>query len=186
MAETLTQRMSVEEFLRLPETDEKLELVNGALERLMPPSYDHSRDQVRLGSRLLRYCEERQPRAEVLTELDVPTIEFSARRPDISYYSPEHRDRVERPGGRLLGPPTLCIECVSPGEESRDYEDKLLEYARAGVEHYWIVDRERHSVETYRLDGDRYQLAARFGRGETLTSPLLPGFELPLEELFVD
>ena len=48
------------------------------------------------------------------------------------------------------------------------------------------MDRERHAVETYRLDGDRYQLAARFGRGETLTSPLLPGFELPLEELFVD
>ena len=186
MAETTTLRMSVEDFLSLPETDEKLELVDGVLERLMPPAYDHSRVQARLTARLIVYCEENQPGAEVLTELDIPTIEFSARRPDISYYSPEHRDRVERPGGRLLGPPTLCIECVSPGEESRDYEDKLLEYARAGVEHYWIVDRERHTIETYQLDGDRYQLVARFGRGETLTSPLLPGFELSLKELFVE
>lgn len=47
------------------------------------------------------------------------------------------------------------MEIVSPGSETQDTTDKLGEYAKAGIPHYWIVRLDRAGVsiiERYRLD----------------------------------
>jgi Uma2 family endonuclease len=53
----------------------------------------------------------------------------------------------------------------------------------SGVGELWLVDTPANTVLVYRkvesLDG-----ASEVGPGETLTSPLLPGFALPIDELF--
>lgn len=50
----------------------------------------------------------------------------------------------------------LAIEVVSPESESRDRETKPYKYARAGIPHFWLVDRnglEKQPVmRTYELD----------------------------------
>jgi Uma2 family endonuclease len=58
-------------------------------------------------------------------------------------------------------------------------------FDRQGVREYWIVDPEADAVAVYRraLDGTMplaTTLAA--SQGETLTTALLPGWELPLEK----
>ena len=50
---------------------------------------------------------------------------------------------------------------------------------------YWIVDWVARTLEVYRRDGEQLALAATLFDGDTLTSPLLPEFALPLAELFV-
>lgn len=89
-------------------------------------------------------------------------------------------------GGKLHGAPELVVEVLSPGKRNiaRDRETKLKLYARRGVEEYWIVDWPRHAVEVFRRAGTLLAPAATLRLGETLTSPLLPGFALPLERLF--
>jgi len=186
MSHVLTRRMTVEEFLARPEGDAKVELVDGRVEQHMPPRWDHGMDQLTLGASLRGHLRRADPRGVVTVEAELPTGPHSVRRADVMYFGPDSLDYLDRATGRITGPPDLVIEIVSPGATGRDYVDKLDEYARTGIPHYWIVDRERHTVETYELEGDAYRLVARFGRGEALTSPLLPGFSLPLAELFVE
>jgi Uma2 family endonuclease len=46
----------------------------------------------------------------------------------------------------------LVIEIVSPGSEAMDELVKRHEYARAGIERYWVVDRDAaQTVTLYRI-----------------------------------
>ncbi|MEO3788916.1 Uma2 family endonuclease [Nonomuraea sp. B10E15] len=49
----------------------------------------------------------------------------------------------------------LVVEIVSPGSITQDTVDKVAEYAKAGIPHYWIVHLDQTGVSTierYRLD----------------------------------
>ena len=51
---------------------------------------------------------------------------------------------------------------------------------------YWVVDPELDVVRVYRRDGDRFGGRVELSReaGDVLTTPLLPGLELPLTRVF--
>ena len=57
----------------------------------------------------------------------------------------------------------LVIEIVSPGSEAMDEMVKRLEYAKAGIPHYWIVDRDApQTVTLHRLSGSgQYEVATK-------------------------
>jgi Uma2 family endonuclease len=80
--------------------------------------------------------------------------------------------------------PTIAVEFVSGShrDRQRDYVDKRQEYIAAGVAEYWIVDRFRRTLTVVRPgpNGPVDQVVAEAG---TFTTPLLPGFELPLAPL---
>ena len=82
--------------------------------------------------------------------------------------------------------PELAIEVLSPGSanERRDRESKLALYSRRGVNEYWIVDWRRHTVDVFRRVDEALTRVATLGDGETITSLLLPGFELPVVGLW--
>ena len=90
--------------------------------------------------------------------------------------------------GHLHAAPELVVEVLSPGRanQRRDREIKLGLYSRRGVGEYWIVDWPDRRVELHRREGNQMRPLAALGLGDTLTSPLLPGFALPLERLFAD
>ena len=84
--------------------------------------------------------------------------------------------------------PALVVEVLSPGHKNAecDRETKLTLYDRRGVREYWIVDPAGRTVEVYRRAEGALRLAATVLPAETLTSPLLPGFALPVADLFED
>lgn len=49
-------------------------------------------------------------------------------------------------GTHLARPPLLVVEVLSPGSIDRDLVHKRDDYARAGLEHYWVVDPEAPRV----------------------------------------
>ena len=79
----------------------------------------------------------------------------------------------------------LAIEIVSQSLEDRerDLVTKRIEYARAGVQEYWIVDPEQETVTVLSLSGDVYSDGDLFGRGNVVTSSLLPELALPVAEI---
>lgn len=89
-------------------------------------------------------------------------------------------------GTRHAGPPDLAIEVRSPGTWALDVGPKLRRYEAAGTAELWLVDPPAHSVLVFRRDdsGAGFAAAVDVGAGERLTSPLLPGFALSLDELF--
>lgn len=103
------------------------------------------------------------------------------REPDIFFLSKEHIDRA---GEKVYGVPDLAIEVLSAGTEQVDRGEKHLEYARAGVREYWILDPDGQNIEVYILRKNVYQLKGKFKSGEVAGSELLPGFEVNVSEVF--
>ncbi len=106
--------------------------------------------------------------------------------PDAIWISVERMERFTDEAGHFIGAPELIIEVLSPGaaNERRDREAKLKLYSSQGVEEYWIVSRELQQVEVYRRENVVLKRAATYTAQDTLTSPILPGFECLVQRLF--
>lgn len=103
---------------------------------------------------------------------------------DDHVYKPDVWWTAEPPDGtRHDGPPDLAVEVRSPGTWHRDIGRKLEEYRRSGTKELWLVDTPASTVLIHRVGA--YD-ALELGPGEQLTSPLLPGFALPIDELFAE
>ncbi len=84
-------------------------------------------------------------------------------------------------------PPDLVVEVRSPGTWALDLGPKRSGYEASGVTELWLVDPPARSVLIHRrshADVANFDVAAEVGPGGTLTTPLLDGFALPIDELF--
>jgi Uma2 family endonuclease len=77
--------------------------------------------------------------------------------------------------------PEIVAEVLSPSETPRMIQRKLEQYFRAGVKETWIISTSTQSVEIWTSPAHSAHKIAGVG---SLTSPLLPGFAVPIEELF--
>jgi len=107
--------------------------------------------------------------------------------PDVVWVSAARLQRLRHPDGKLYGPPELVIEVLSPGADNadRDRRAKFQLYGQGGVDEYWLIDWQQHVVEVFRRDDGQLRLTAQWRDGDTITSPLLPGFALPVTELWL-
>jgi Uma2 family endonuclease len=106
--------------------------------------------------------------------------------PDIVWVSHQRRRSGLDSAGHLRIAPELAVEVVSPGSrnEQRDRAFKLTLYSRQGVREYWIIDPRQRMVQLYRREDQMLELVATLWSADTLTSPILPGFELPVADLW--
>lgn len=63
----------------------------------------------------------------------------------------------------------------------------MRSYEAGGLPELWLVDDAARTVLVYRRSAPRsprFDVALELGEGTALTSPQLPGFELPIDRLF--
>lgn len=86
----------------------------------------------------------------------------------------------------VRGTPDLIVEILSEATRKRDEVTKRKLYERYGVQEYWLVDPELETVKILRLSGDHFVWAAELAKEtqDVLTTPLLPGFSVPVTDLF--
>lgn len=85
---------------------------------------------------------------------------------------------------KLDEPPTIVVEFVSKAKRShlRDYEEKRREYEKLRIPEYWVFNRFEKSLTVFVLAGTRYRKQV-LGVTEKHSTPLLPGFEVPIARL---
>ena len=77
--------------------------------------------------------------------------------------------------------PDLAVEVLSKGNTEAEMERELDDYFAAGVQLVWFIDPATESATVYEDRDQRHRVL----RDESLTGGnVLPGFELPLAELF--
>jgi Uma2 family endonuclease len=101
--------------------------------------------------------------------------------PDIAIVLP---DRLHLATGRALsGTPNIVMEVVSEGSIEIDYVKKRALYARTGAREYWIIDWLRQALEVWTFTEQAARVVT-YTIGQTITTPLLPGVSISVEDLF--
>jgi Uma2 family endonuclease len=79
---------------------------------------------------------------------------------------------------------SVIVEFVSKGKRNwqRDYVEKRDEYMAIRVKEYWLIDRFKRILTVFTRHGKRVKTRV-VREDEVFTTPLLPGFELPLAHL---
>jgi Uma2 family endonuclease len=136
-----------------------------------PPSFREYRDRS-AGSPIQIYT-------DVIVALSLESRRLYA--PDVTVILPGNpgtvRDRM------VAGAPDIVIEVLS-SDRNRDLARKRQVYAEAGIPHYWICDLRRDPLTLLGIQVRTYVERAMLTAEDTLTTPLLPGFAIPLSGIF--
>lgn len=98
------------------------------------------------------------------------------RQSDLLFVTNQQAHLIEKT--HLNGAADLVIEIVSPESFSRDRGEKFVEYERAGVKEYWLIDPDRESIEFYQLGVDSRYHAALLNTENIYTSKIVQGFRM--------
>lgn len=172
------------------ELDEMVEIINGRLFKMTPaPGRLHQKVALKLGSSLLQFLKEKT--CEVyLAPFDVRLPKTSIKNEEIyTVVQPDicvicDKDKLDNAG--CLGAPDLIVEILSPGNNKKELEHKYEVYQESGVEEYWIIQPIEQTLLIYTLQNGRYVSSRLMTSGDVVTSSVLTGFNLDLEEFFKD
>jgi Uma2 family endonuclease len=175
------RRLTLDEFLALPEEKPALEFEDGKATQKVSPKARHSGLQTDLAERFNRLARRRKL-ARAFAELRV-TLEGQSYVPDISVFRWERIPRLS--DGTLVDdvliPPDITVEIVSPGQRVNALVRRCLRYVGLGVQIALLVDPDDESVVLFRRDTAAVALR---GPDPIELDEVLPGFKLTVAELF--
>lgn len=183
MSRVSTIKMTARQFLELGEDPPgvRLELVDGEIAVSPSPVPDQAYTMLALGSILKAHIDQ-NGLGMLLPDVDTIFGEHDVRRPDLFYF---RKSRLHFIGEKAIhGPPDLCIEVLSAGNERSDRRDKFKLYATGNVKHYWIVDPKQKTIESYVLHSGKYTGRVRGSGSDVVQLPPFPKLKIPLAKLW--
>ena len=174
--------VTAEELERLPDDDNRFELVRGRVIRMSPVGFTHARIVARL-CHLLGEHVRRHQLGVVGTELGVKLASNpdTVRGPDVTFIRRERIPAVP-PRGFWTGPPDLIIEMLSPDDRFADVRAKVDEYLRSGVPLVVVIDPDRETALMARAGTAPGSVQGHDARLEL--ADIVAGFSCALREVF--
>lgn len=178
--------MTYEEFLALPDDGKHYELIEGELVLNPAPNLKH---QAIIGNLYLAfrlYLDQHRSGKVFVAAVDVVLSIENVLEPDVLVVLNDRASRLQKKN--VQGAPSIAVEVLSEGSRRKDEVTKKRLYERFGVDEYWIVDPEIDRVKIYRRAGDVFERAIEINTdtGGTITSTLLPGFALDVNNVFAE
>ena len=175
-------RMTLAEFLDLPEQEKRCELIDGVVYMAAFPIPDHQFLAMVLSGHMFQQIME-TGLGIVYQVAGVVVSHNSALGPDIVVV---RQERVGIIGATVIdgGPPDIAVEVLSSNRHA-DLVRKRELYEAAGVPEYWILDGDADMLSQLELGDDGvYRERAVLTAADTLTTPLFPEFSLSLAQVF--
>lgn len=168
MSDQTTIRMTADDYLQLPESNQPQQLINGEVIMSLSPVSGHQRAVFRIS----KYVDRIKPNGEVFfAPMDVHIDGINVYQPDI-FWIAENSLCVER-DGYFYGPPDLVIEILSPSTALIDKKDKFKVYQAQSVKEYWLVDILAPYIEIWQLRDGKFTQWGVYGPDEQFTSAVL-------------
>jgi Uma2 family endonuclease len=117
-----------------------------------------------------------------VTPFDVQLSSKDVFQPDVFVVLNAHLSRIQRK--KMIGAPDLVVEVASPSTALLDRVSKYEKYAEAGVQEYWIVNVEAHTVQISVLEPDEYHSLGTFRGEQILPSRIVPNLPVGVEQFF--
>jgi Uma2 family endonuclease len=157
------------------------ELLRGNLLMMSPTGVPHAIVHTRITGSLWTQCDQRKlGRTLIEAGLILSRSPDSLLAPDAMFFPADREIRLS-PEGWAETMPRLVVEIRSKNDTLRELVEKAQLYVSAGVELVWIADPQRRIVTVYRLGAEPGEL----NLSDVLADDaMLPGFRLPLVELF--
>lgn len=166
--------MTYEEFMALPvEKYKHYELVEGELFVNPAPNYRHQNVIGNIYHAFRIYLAQHRIGETMMAPADVVLSRDNVVQPDVMVFLGEHI-AVWKQAQRA---PDIAVEVLSEGSHRHDRVTKRRLYQQYGVKEYWIIDPDARTVTVIR-DG------AETAVTDAITTPLLPGFAMPLRDVF--
>lgn len=170
-----------EDYLPLTEQNRIIELSQGELIVPPMPTTEHQEIVLTIATAMRTYVKKHRLGKVGIAPLPVRLKAGKYREPDVMMMLKHYLHRVH---AQYWEPPNLVVEVLSPGTQQTDRNEKMHEYAAAGIEEFWLVSPTKRSVEVYLLDGDAYTRDGLYSGEAVVISRILEGFTLPISEVF--
>jgi Uma2 family endonuclease len=174
---------------------ERIELIRGKIFKMSPvPSFNHQKILVNI---LLEFHSflKGKPCVTVPSPVDVrlkgkPFRKKKLRddeittvvQPDIIVVCDEEKLKDNR---SVDGAPDLIVEVLSPGNTKVETKYKFDLYEENGVLEYWVVYPEYKQIHVFLLDeNEKYGRSHIYEANENITSSVLKGLSIPMNEIF--
>lgn len=184
-----TNLMTVEEFVRLYDSEGPFELIDGERRILSPTVAGHGNKAKKIYDALIVH-DPQEELGTVYSELPfvlVYTADWvkGSRTPDVMYfradriaaYKANNPDWEEKP---FVIVPDLVIEVISANDLYSEVDEKVDRYLDDGVQIVWVVDQKRKAVKVRRQDYSKtLHLDDKLSGDE-----IIPGFSIPVKTIF--
>lgn len=185
LRDPIRRKLTYEDYLLFPEDGNRHEILDG--EHCVSPA-PGPRHQIVVGELmgwLVPFVRQRRLGRFLPAPLDVLLDRHDIVQPDLLFISTANLKILTEKN--VQGAPDLVVEVLSDSTRKRDEGIKLERYELLGVQEYWVVDPKQEEARIYRRSGERLQQVAELSAAERdlLTSPLFPGLEIPLFEIFL-
>ena len=172
-----------DEFLALPYETRNAALVDGKIV-VNPPNAQHELVVQNLVITFRAWVRAAPDHGDVSTQQPVRVDDRRGYQPDFMWFAPERCAPAGEPPA-FTGLPDLVVEVLSPSTRSFDLIRKRGDYDAVGVAEVWFVDPvERRVLVCARPAPAEPYVDREVGIGDTLTSPLLDGLSVAVDELF--
>jgi Uma2 family endonuclease len=181
MSPASSVRFTYQDYLQLPD-DRRYEIIDGELFLTPAPGIPHQRISARLMYLLMRHIREHGLGEIFSAPCDLVLSQTDVVQPDLLFIAKERREIV---GEKYVSAaPDLVVEILSESTAKRDRGIKAKLYECTGVKELWIVDPWEKTVEIFRRSEEAFVRHALFSGTDTLVTPIFPGLEIPLTEVF--
>jgi Uma2 family endonuclease len=174
-------KFTVDDYMSTPE-GKRYQLLDGEMILAPSPMTQHQRTLFRLAQAVSEFVVVRNLGEVFVAPYDVVFSRYDVAQPDILFVSNERCGIITE--AYIQGAPDLVVEVLSPGTARYDRGYKHTLYGRFGVREYWLVDPDTEIVEVLTASEQGLVSHATYQRHDTLTSPLLDGLILNLEQIF--
>jgi Uma2 family endonuclease len=180
MIQAVTRKLTLQEFLSLPEGEPYHELMNGEAIPQVSPKRFHCGIQKALLFLLDPWTENRgffyQEWAVILTRQGQDWVPI----PDLLYVSYNRLAADWPEDGPCPVAPELVIEIISPGQTFGEMIEKAADYLSAGVLRVWVVDPKARSITVFMPNA----VPVTYRGDRPLTDLLFPGLEPTAQKVF--
>ncbi len=179
------RKVAAADFLQFPDDfPPRSQLIRGQVV-VTEASLRHQRPRAYIQLQPAWWAQATPRRGEALSPVDVPIDDENVFAPEVLWTREDRRP--PKASLHVDSVPDLAVEVRSPSTWRYDIGPKRARYERAGLPELWLVDTESRSVLVYRRSAPErtdFDIDLEVGEGATLTSPMLPGLEIEIADLF--